>query len=60
VLTAVIVLLIPRVYGAVAAIHVGKVMDRVIAAPPNVTVEIGDSSMGSRLAKAGFTDRTPE
>lgn len=60
VLTAVIVLLIPRTYGAVATIRVGKVMDRLIVDPLNVTAEITDSSMGSRLARAGFKDQTPE
>ncbi len=60
VLTAVIVLLIPRTYGAAATIHVGKVMDRLIADPLNVAVEIGDGSTGSRLARAGFSDQTPE
>jgi len=37
VLAAIIVLLIPRTYGAVATIRVGKVMDRLIADPLNVT-----------------------
>jgi hypothetical protein len=60
VLTAVVVLLIPRTYGAVATLKVGRVMDRLIVDPLGVSVEIGDSSMGSRLAKAGFTGRTPE
>jgi uncharacterized protein involved in exopolysaccharide biosynthesis len=60
VLTAVVVLLIPRTYVAVATLKVGKVTDRLIADPLGVSVEIGDISIGSRLAKAGFTDRTPE
>ena len=60
VVVAAIMFLVPRTYGAEATIRVGKVMDRLIADPLNVALEIGDSSMGSRLSRAGFTDRTPE
>jgi uncharacterized protein involved in exopolysaccharide biosynthesis len=60
VLTAGVVLMMPRSYHAVATIRVGRVMDRVLADPLHVAVALNSDSIGGRLRQAGFTDRSPE
>jgi uncharacterized protein involved in exopolysaccharide biosynthesis len=59
-LTAAVVLVVPRSYQAVATIRIGKVMDRVLVDPLHVGFAINSDSIGGRLRQAGVTDRTPE
>lgn len=59
-LTAAVVVLLPRTYGAVTTIRVGRVVDKLLAEPANVAAAINSQSIGGRLRRAGFPDRRPE
>jgi uncharacterized protein involved in exopolysaccharide biosynthesis len=59
-LTAAVMLVTPRSYQAVAALRVGKVMDRVLVDPLHVAFAINSDSIGGRLRQAGVTDRSAE